>query len=189
MVDPYPLSKCSQHPSSHSKKQKEAPNSVQNALRLGSILLAATALAIPGVIYWASQMAPVVKNPPAYAGDIKRYGFHSWVRKIPWGRVQQPTTVFLPGESHGQRSLLGCSLWGHITMSSPTKLLEVQVSSSAVGIKQIKMLPSSPCWVSRFCKSFFWERMWSRLVVIWKRLSSNSYSYKGSLITFLLMCA
>ena len=85
MVDPYPLSKCSQHPSSHSKKQKEAPNSVQNALRLGSILLAATALAIPGVIYWASQMAPVVKNPPAYAGDIKRYGFHSWVRKIPWG--------------------------------------------------------------------------------------------------------
>ena len=31
----------------------------------------------------------------------------------PWGRKWQPTLVFLPGESHGQRSLAGCSLWGH----------------------------------------------------------------------------
>ena len=30
----------------------------------------------------------------------------SWVRKIPWRRAWQPTPVFLPGESHGQRSLL-----------------------------------------------------------------------------------
>ena len=36
----------------------------------------------------------------------------SWVRKIPWRRAWQPTTVFLPGESHGQRSLVGYSLWG-----------------------------------------------------------------------------
>ena len=32
-----------------------------------------------------------------------------WVRKIPWRRKQQPTPVFLPGESHGPRSLAGCS--------------------------------------------------------------------------------
>ena len=31
----------------------------------------------------------------------------SWVRKIPWRRAWQPTPVFLPGESHGQRSLVG----------------------------------------------------------------------------------
>ena len=30
-----------------------------------------------------------------------------WVRKIPWRRVCQPTPVFLPRESHGQRSLAG----------------------------------------------------------------------------------
>ena len=42
-----------------------------------------------------------------------RPGFHPWVRKIPWRREWQPTPVFLPGESHGQRSLEGHSLWGH----------------------------------------------------------------------------
>ena len=40
-------------------------------------------------------------------------GVRSWVRKIPWRRAWQPTPVFLPGESHGQRSLLGYSVWGH----------------------------------------------------------------------------
>ena len=35
-----------------------------------------------------------------------------WVRKIPWRRKWQPSLVFLPGESHGQRSLAGCSPWG-----------------------------------------------------------------------------
>ena len=37
----------------------------------------------------------------------ERPGIHPWVGKIPWGRAQQPTAVFLPGESHGQRSLAG----------------------------------------------------------------------------------
>ena len=36
--------------------------------------------------------------------------FHPLVRKIPWRREWQPTPVFLPGESHGQRSLMGYSL-------------------------------------------------------------------------------
>ena len=40
-------------------------------------------------------------------------GFDPWIRKICWRRVWQPTPVFLPGESHGQRSLTGDSLWGH----------------------------------------------------------------------------
>ena len=35
-----------------------------------------------------------------------------WVGKIPWRRAWQPTPVFLPGESHGQRSLEGYSPWG-----------------------------------------------------------------------------
>ena len=32
---------------------------------------------------------------------------------MPWRRKWQPTPVFLPGESQGQRSLVGCCLWGH----------------------------------------------------------------------------
>ena len=33
--------------------------------------------------------------------------------KIPWRRARQPTPAFLPGKSHRQRSLAGCSPWGH----------------------------------------------------------------------------
>ena len=42
-----------------------------------------------------------------------RPGFDPWVEKIPWKRKWQPTPVFLPGESHGQRSLMGYSPCGH----------------------------------------------------------------------------
>ena len=43
----------------------------------------------------------------------KRHGFNPWVRKIPWRRKWQPASVFLPGKSHGQRSLVGYSPQGH----------------------------------------------------------------------------
>ena len=43
----------------------------------------------------ASQVALVVKNLPANAGDM-RPGFDPWVRKAPWRREWQPTPVFLP---------------------------------------------------------------------------------------------
>ena len=42
---------------------------------------------------------------------LKRHGFDPWVGKIPWRQKWQPTTVFLPGESHGQRSLGVYSPW------------------------------------------------------------------------------
>ena len=51
-------------------------------------------------------MALLLKNPPVNAGNM-RHGFDPWVRKIPWRRKWQSTPVFLPGESHGQRSLAG----------------------------------------------------------------------------------
>ena len=41
----------------------------------------------------------------------KRLGSDPWVRKIPWRRAWQPTPIFLPGESHGQRRLVGYSPW------------------------------------------------------------------------------
>ena len=42
----------------------------------------------------------------------KRCGFSPWVENIPWKRIWQPTPESLPGESHGQRSLTGCSPLG-----------------------------------------------------------------------------
>ena len=41
----------------------------------------------------------------------KRHGFHLWLGKILWRRAWQPTPVFLPGECHAQRSLVGYYLW------------------------------------------------------------------------------
>ena len=43
------------------------------------------------------------------ACQCKRPRFHSCVGKIPWRRKWLPTPVFLPGKSHGQRSLVGYS--------------------------------------------------------------------------------
>ena len=56
----------------------------------------------------ASWVVQTIKICP----QCRRPGFSPWVRKIPWRRKWQPTTVLLPGESHGYRSLMGCSPWG-----------------------------------------------------------------------------
>ena len=53
-------------------------------------------------------MAQTVKNLPA----CRRPRFDPWVRKIPCRRNWQSTPVFLLGEFHGQRSLVGYSPWG-----------------------------------------------------------------------------
>ena len=53
-------------------------------------------------------VAQTVKNL-----QCRRCGFSPWVRKIPWRREWLPTPVFLPGEFHGQRSLVGYSPWGY----------------------------------------------------------------------------
>ena len=47
------------------------------------------------------------------AGDVRNWGSVRVSEKIPWRRAWQLAPVFFPGESHGQRSLVGCSPWGH----------------------------------------------------------------------------
>ena len=46
------------------------------------------------------------KEPSCQCRRQRRWGFDPWVGKIPWRRAWQPTPAFLPGESHGQRSLV-----------------------------------------------------------------------------------
>ena len=48
--------------------------------------------------------------------------FDSWVGKIPWRRKWQSTPVLLPGKSHGQRSLVGYSPWGHKQLNMTERL-------------------------------------------------------------------
>ena len=52
----------------------------------------------------------VVKNLPANEGDP---GSVPGLERFPWSRYWKPTPVFLPGKSHGQRSLVDLSPWGH----------------------------------------------------------------------------
>ena len=56
----------------------------------------------------SSVVAQTVKNLPT----MKKPWFNPWVGKIPQRREWLPTPVFLPGEFHGQRSLVGYSPWG-----------------------------------------------------------------------------
>ena len=51
------------------------------------------------------------------------------VRKIPWRREWQPTPVFLPGESHGQRSLVGYSPWGRKESDTTERLTLLLLST------------------------------------------------------------
>ena len=57
------------------------------------------------------------KEPICQCRKCKRLGFDPWVRKIPWKRAWQPTPVFLPRESHGQRSPMSYASWGHKELS------------------------------------------------------------------------
>ena len=50
----------------------------------------------------------MVKSLPA----VQETGIQSLGQEDPWRRERLPTPVFLPGESHGQGSLVGYSPWG-----------------------------------------------------------------------------
>ena len=63
-------------------------------------------------------------DPTCQCKRHKRLEFHPWVGKIPWRRERQPAPAFLPGESHGQRSLVGYS---------------PKVMKSQTGLKQLSM--------------------------------------------------
>ena len=59
------------------------------------------------------------QEPACQCRRCKRLKFDPWVGKIPWRMKWQPAPVFLPGESHGQRSQMGYSLY--ITDSDTTE--------------------------------------------------------------------
>ena len=107
-------------------------------------------------------MALVVKNPPASV-QCRRHGrhrFNPWVGKIPWRRKQQPTPAFLPGESHGQRSLEGTV--GGVAESDPTERLSTHAlrrrerpSYTNMGRSSNAVLPGKDAFYF-FCLWFQW---------------------------------
>ena len=68
----------------------------------------------------ASLVTQLVGNLPA----CRSPRFIPWARRIPWRREWQPTPVFLPGEFHTQRSLVGYSPWGHKESETTEQLIQ-----------------------------------------------------------------
>ena len=84
-------------------------------------MLTSFLLLIPSVIFFLLYLCTFSGFPRGISGTesacqcrrCKRAGFDLWVGKTPWRREWQPTPVFLPGKSHGERSPAGCGPWGH----------------------------------------------------------------------------
>ena len=61
---------------------------------------------------WGFPSGTSEKVLAAQCSGRKRHGFDSWVWKTSWREAWKPTTVFLPGESHVQRSLTSYGPYG-----------------------------------------------------------------------------
>ena len=79
-----------------------------------------------------------VLKPLGFPGssDVKDSRCNPWVLKIPWKREWLPTPIFLPGESYGERSLVGYSPWGH-KESETAKQLTLSFSTFSVSFINI----------------------------------------------------
>ena len=65
-------------------------------------------------LLWEVTCLPATNYPKApYYPQSGFSTIYDWCNFPNWRRKWQPTLVFLPGESHGQRSLTGYSPWGH----------------------------------------------------------------------------
>ena len=70
-------------------------------------------------------MVVVVKNPPANGGDIRDMGLIPGLGRSPGGGHGNPFQYSWPGEAHGQRSLVGYSLWGHKELDTTEQLTHI----------------------------------------------------------------
>ena len=79
-----------------------------------------------GLCWWLSRWRIHVQ--------FRRPRFNPLFGKIPWRKKWQPTPVFLPEKSHGQRSLPGYSPWGHKELDT-TEWLSIQLTHISIHIK------------------------------------------------------
>ena len=112
--------------------------------------------------------------------------FLSFSVALSWRRQWQPTPVHLPGKSHGQRSLVGCSPWGH--KESDTEWLHFHFSLSCIG--EGKGIPlQCSCLENPRDGRAWWAAVygvaqnWIRL----KRLSSSSFVFEAILGMVLIL--
>ena len=99
----------------------------------------------------AFLVAQVVKKLPATQEMV----FDPWVGKSPWRREWQPTPVFLPGEFHGQRSLVGYSPGGRKESDMTEQLSAAQQSVYTYWLNWGAQLRTYECqliWEKGLCR-------------------------------------
>ena len=97
---------------------------------------------VNGLPWWLSGEKP--------ACQCRRRGLNPWIGKIPWRRKWQPTPVFLPGKSHGQRSLAGYSPWGRKESDTPEHTHTLLLMDQGFFRHQIGSLELTLCTPSSF---------------------------------------
>ena len=107
-----------------------------------------------------------------------RHGFHPWVGKIPWRKKWQPTPVFLPGGSHGQRSLVSNSLWGckRVRQDLATKQQQ-NFCVSLTTIKSVKKCNGPTMVIFKWITKFF---NFSMVILIIDRCNTYTKKKKNS---------
>ena len=91
----------------------------------------------------------------------RRPGFDSWVAKIHWRRKQQPTVVFLHGEPHGHRSLVGYSLQSRKELHTTERLNSSMCVLKNVSRTHWPPLPFPSPHVSRALFLHRWRSTWT----------------------------
>ena len=119
------------------------------------------------------QGGSVVKNPPANAGDVRDAdSILGWVR-FPWRSAWQPTLVFLPGESCGQRSL-AAAVHG-VAESDTTEWLSTHTRTYSLCVWYFNsFLPSVDSYLSQTVL-FLWPSCHDRLILLFL-FSCNLYA-------------
>ena len=102
------------------------------------LLLSSASYYHPGLPWWLRQERIRLQ--------CGRPGFDLWVGKIPWRRAKQPTPVFLPGESHGQRRLAGYSPWATKSWIWLSEYAQCFINNCKVNIKRICLFNFMIVW-------------------------------------------
>ena len=119
----------------------------------------------------ASQVALAVKNPPAGAGDLRAVGLIPGPED-PRRRAWQLAPVFLPGVSHGQRNLAGCSPWGH-KEADRTERTQAQTPLSCTNPYPIPHPPgAAQGWETQKPRAHSHSGLASTLVLFWMSRSA-----------------
>ena len=101
------------------------------------------------------------KEPTCQCRRHRRLGFDPWVQKISWRGTWQLSPVFLPGKSHGQRSLAGYSPWSQSQTWLNQLIMHTHVSC--------RDLPPQTSFLLFPDIQRFWQTLWRKPKKIYRR--------------------